>query len=437
MLEAIGVGSVDDLFADIPQEVRVSRELRLPEGLPEMAVARLVGHMAEANTSLDRLVSFLGAGAYERYVPAAVEALVGRSEFYTSYTPYQPEVSQGMLQVIYEFQSFVTALTGLDVAQASLYDGPSALAEAVLLSEAETRRRRVIVARSLDPQYREVLRTYAQGHELLVEEVPLDGDATDLEALRRALGDDVAAVVLQHPNFFGSLEDPAEVGRLAHEVGALFVAVVDPVSLAVLTPPGAYGADVAVGEGQSLGIPPSFGGPYLGFMAARRSLVRRLPGRIAGATVDVEGRRGYVLTLQAREQHIRREKATSNICTNQGLMALWVTVYLALLGPEGLRRVATLSLEGAHELAAGIGALPGWEVVNRRPFFQEFVVRGPLPARELVAQLRREGVLPGYPLGRVYPEFGEEALLVAVTERRTEGDRLRLLDLLRGRTPGR
>jgi glycine dehydrogenase subunit 1 len=430
MLAAIGVGSVAELFADVPPEVRLQAPLDLPEGQPELTLAREVRALAERNVPLTKEVSFLGAGAYDRFIPSAVDAIVRRSEFYTAYTPYQPEVSQGMLQVIYEFQSVIVALTGLDVAQASLYDGATSVAEAAMLAAAETRRGEVLVSRAVDPQYRAVLATYARGHDLRIREIPLHEDGTDFDALGALLGPDTAAVILQQPNFLGSIEDVRAAAELAHRAGALFILAIDPVAHALLPSPGDMGADVAVGEGQSLGIPLSFGGPYLGFMAARQGLLRRLPGRIAGATVDVEGRRGYVLTLQAREQHIRRERATSNICTNQGLMALAATVYTALLGPEGLRRVAALSLEGAHLLAEAIGRLPGWRIANTRPFFQEFVALAPMPASEVLAAAKAAGIVAGLRLARFYPEFGEGALLIAVTEKRTPAEREAFVSVL-------
>jgi glycine dehydrogenase subunit 1 len=430
MLAAIGVDRLEDLFRDVPAEVRLDRPLDLPAGMPEMALMPHLSGLARRNRDLTQAIAFVGGGAYDRFIPSAVDAILRRGEFYTSYTPYQPEISQGMLQAIFEFQSYIAELTGLDVAQASLYDGATAVAEAAMMAAAETRRRRIVVSRGVDPQYRQVLATYAFGQDLEVVEVELDGDGTDEAALRRAVDESTAAVVLQHPNFLGSLEDPHLVGEVAHAAGALFIMAVEPVSLALLRPPGELGADVAVGEGQSLGIPPAFGGPYLGFLAARAALVRRLPGRIVGATVDREGRRGYVLTLQTREQHIRRERATSNICTNQGLMALAATVYLALMGPEGLRRAAALSLEGAHSLAAGIARLPGWRVINRRPFLQEFVAVGPLPADRVNDRLAEWGIIGGLPLGRDYPEFGPNAALLCVTEKRTPADIERMLEAL-------
>lgn len=422
MLRQIGVASIEDLFKDIPPSVRFDRDLNLPLGLPEVSLERHVRGLAGKNKSLLDLVSFLGAGVYDRYIPSAIGEILRRAEFYTSYTPYQPEVSQGTLQVIWEFQSMVALLMELDVAQASLYDGATAAGEAALMAVAQTGRKKVLVPRAVDPQTRGVLRTYALGQDLEICEVPLQGDRTAVAAVRSALDDQTAALIIQQPNFLGSLEDARAMGEAAHAAGALFIVSADPISLAVLEAPGAYGADIAVAEGQSLGIAPSFGGPFLGLMAARQELVRKMPGRIVGATVDEKGDRGYVLTLQTREQHIRREKATSNICTNQGLMALAATVYLSLMGPQGLREAAELSLEGAHEAYEALLKLPGVRPLTAGPFFQEFAVLLPRPATAVNERLLEKGILGGYALAADYPELGEGAWLVCVTEKRTDED---------------
>lgn len=426
MLDGIGVSSVGDLFRDVPSDVRLERPLNLPEGLPEMALEREIRGLAERDRTLLDLVSFLGAGVYDRFIPAAVDEILRRTEFYTSYTPYQPEVSQGTLQVIWEFQSMVALLFGMDVAQASLYDGATAAAEGVMMAVGETGRQKVVVPRSVDPQIRGVLRTYAFGHDLEVVEVPLRGDRTELEDLGAALDEETAALLVQQPNYLGSLEDVRAMGEAAHAKGAQVVLSQDPVAAALLKTPGDLGADIATAEGQSLGIPPSFGGPYLGLLAARKGLVRRVPGRIVGRTVDQKGRPGYVLTLQTREQHIRRERATSNICTNQGLLALAATVYLSLMGPRGLRQVAQLSLEGAHRAFERLSRLPGVRPLTTGPFFQEFAVVLPRPAAEVNQALLAAGILGGRPLVQDYPELDPGAWLVAVTERRTEDD----IDLL-------
>ncbi|MBV9280599.1 MAG: aminomethyl-transferring glycine dehydrogenase subunit GcvPA, partial [Chloroflexi bacterium] len=346
MLRAIGAGSVDDLFANVPQNLR-SGPPNLPPGLSEMEVLRLVDSLAAQNQDLDHRPSFLGAGAYHHYVPSVVGAITGRSEFYTSYTPYQAEVSQGTLQVIYEYQTMIAELMGLDVSNASLYDAATAIAEASTIAINQTRRPTIAIAGGVHPEYREVMRTYTAGQGFELLELA-ERWVCELGEIERALDDSVAALVVQSPNFWGAIEPMAELAALARRRGALFVAVANPLSLALLAPPGEYGADIGVGCGQPLGIPLQYGGPYLGLIAVRSDLVRRLPGRLAGATVDARGRRGFVLTLQAREQHIRREKATSNICTNHALIALAATVYLSLMGTEGLRELATLCLQKAH-----------------------------------------------------------------------------------------
>lgn len=424
MLSALGLTKPEDLFRDIPAGVRLSRPLRLAPGLTEMEVLGHLQGLAGANDGA-RHTCFLGGGAYDHYVPAAVPSLASRGEFATSYTPYQPEVSQGTLQAIYEFQSMVCALYGLDVANASVYDGATALGEAALLAARATGRRRLLVSRAMHPAHRQVLATYANGSGLLVDEIPVAGGHTDLLALKERLGADVAAVLLQEPNYFGLLEPVEGAGALAHEAGALYVVSADPLSLGLLNPPGSYGADVAVGEGQPLGVGLHFGGPYVGLLAVREALMRQVPGRIVGATVDDRGRRGFVLTLQAREQHIRRERATSNICTNQALVALRTTIYLSLLGREGLRQVATLCLEKAAYAARRLAAVPGYSLAFEGPFFREFVLRCPRPAEEVAAALAEEGFLVGPGLGRHHPELSD-CLLVAVTEQRSrqEIDRL-------------
>jgi len=422
MLRRIGVPSIDGLFADIPPNVRLRRPLRLPDGISEMEVAKTVTALAAKNRTTADLVSFLGAGAYDRFIPAAVDEILHRSDFYTAYTPYQPEVSQGTLQVIWEFQSMMALLFEMDVAQASLYDGATAAAEGCMMAVGHTGRRRLVVLRSVDPETRGVVATYGFGHDLEIAVVPLSGSTTDIEVVREALSIETAALLVQQPNFLGSLEDLAALTEAAHSAGALIVVSHDPVAAAVLKPPGAYGADIVVAEGQQLGIPLSFGGPYLGILTARQDLVRRMPGRIAGATVDGTGRRGYVLTLQTREQHIRRERATSNICTNQALLALAATVYLSVVGPHGLRRVEERSLAGAHTLSDALAALPGVSRITEGAFCHEFAVRLPRPAKDVNRALLADGILGGYPLVDAYPEFGEGAWLLAVTEKRTEDE---------------
>lgn len=415
MLKAIGVTSVDDLFANVPESLR-SGPPGLPPGISEMEVLALVQSLAAENLDLERRPSFLGAGAYQHYIPSGVGAITGRSEFYTSYTPYQPEVSQGTLQVIYEYQTMIAELTGLDVSNASLYDAATAVAEASKIAINQTNRRRIGIARGVHPEYRAVLQTYLNGEGFELVDIDESWALTAPDLAR--VDDSLAAVIVQSPNFWGSIEPMADIAQRAHDCGALFVAVCNPLSLALLAPPGEYGADIAVGCGQPLGISLSYGGPYLGYIAVRSGLERRLPGRLAGATVDNQGRKGYVLTLQAREQHIRREKATSNICTNHALMALAATVYLALMGKEGMRALANLCLQRAHYAAEQLSALPGFSLASDGPFFNEFVLRTPVSAAEVNRFLLGSDIIGGYDLGRDDPNMAD-CLLLAFTEMTT------------------
>ncbi len=421
MLEAIGVSRFEDLLEAVPSAVRLDRPLSVPGPLSEIELRRRLGGWARENAA-DRGISFLGGGLYDHFVPAAVNALASRSEFATAYTPYQPEVAQGSLIAIFEFQSMIAELTGMDVANASLYDGATAVVEAVLLARTHTSRPRVVVAGAVHPHTLQVLRCTLDGADLTV--VGDRGGQCAPEDLAAALSGDVAAVVYQHPNFFGLLESPAALNAAAHQHGALAIASCDPISLALLEPPGRAGtdpsqcADIVVGEGQPLGNPPSFGGPLLGLFACRSSLVRRMPGRLAAETVDRDGRRGVVLTLQTREQHIRREKATSNICTNQGLLALRATIYLALLGREGLREVAELCVRKTHHAASLAVARPGYRLAHGGAFCREFVLECPVPAADVVALGLERGILAGVDLGRFRPEWSRW-LLVAVTEQRS------------------
>jgi glycine dehydrogenase subunit 1 len=431
MLRTIGASSEEELFADIPEKFRLRSPLDLPSAQSEWEALRTLQEIADANR---HLICFAGAGLYDHHVPAVVDHLIRRSEFYTAYTPYQAEVSQGTLQAIYEFQSMVCELMGLDVANASMYDGASAMAEAALMARAiQKKRDKVVLSPNVNPHYRQVLGTYNYGIGQPVEVAPRAADGTtDLTGLAEMLDDRTAAVILQSPNFFGLIEDMERAAALAHDAGALFIAVVDPVSLAVLKSPGECGADIAVAEGQPLGNPMSFGGPILGLFAARQQFIRQMPGRIVGVTEDVDGRRGFVLTLQTREQHIRREKATSNICTNQGLNALAATIYLATLGRDGLRQVAEASAQVAHYAYERIRALPGVEpLFPDAPFFREFAVRTARPAREVIERGAARGVLPGVALSR-FPGIGvEDGLLIAFTEKRSKDDVELLLEVLK------
>jgi glycine dehydrogenase subunit 1 len=432
MLGAIGVATVDDLFKDIPERGRVDG-LDLPAALSESEAFRLLRSLAARNRDASSHASFVGAGAYRHYIPSVVGQITGRNEFYTAYTPYQPEVSQGTLQTIYEYQSMVAELTGMDAANASMYDGASAVAEAVIMAVAATRRQKIVIADTVHPHYRAVARTYAEGPELEIVEPAVERGRTfdgrlHADVAARYVDQDTAALIVQQPNFLGSIEDLRALAAVAHAVGALLVVAINPIALALLEAPGAAGADIVVGEGQPLGIPLSFGGPWLGMFAAREKYIRQMPGRIVGMTVDLEGKRGFVLTLQAREQHIRRERATSNICTNQALCALASTVYMATLGKSGLREVAEICLQRAHHAADRIAELPGFSVANTAPFFHEVVVRCP---KGTAQRLARDGIVAGYPLGRAYPDL-DDALLLCVTEMNPPEEIDRLVEALRG-----
>jgi glycine dehydrogenase subunit 1 len=412
MLGAIGLGSLDDLFEQIPASVRLDEPLSLADGVSELEIVDELRGLASRNRHVDDLVCFAGAGAYDHHVPSVVWALAGRSEFSTSYTPYQPELSQGVLQTLFEFQSMICELTAMEVSNASLYDGATALVEAVNMARTGGRGR-VLVSEGVDPRLVETLRTYGTGPGYGPEVFA----AVDGRGGSPDVGEDVAAVIVQHPNVLGILEPAADLFARARAGGAKAIQVFDPLSLGVLAPPGELGADIAVAEGQSLGNHLAFGGPYLGLIAARAADVRRLPGRIVGGTVDVDGEPGYVLTLQAREQHIRREKANSNICTNQTLMAIAATIYLGWLGPEGLAEVGRQSAAKAAYAAERLTELPGVSLLHpEAPFFKEFAVRLPLPAAQAVERLADHGYLAGVP----HPSVGEDVLLVAVTERRSK-----------------
>ncbi len=431
MLEAIGAASVDELFEVIPEAMRLKRPLALPPALCEMELTQHLTELAEQNANAGDKVCFLGGGSYDHFIPAAVDAIASRGEFYTSYTPYQPEVSQGNLQAMFEYQTLICQLTGLDVSNASLYDGGSAAVEAALMCLTATKRHgKVVAAASVHPEYRQILETYFADLETKLVTVPAPEGVVSPKALAAAIDDQTACVLIQHPNFFGCLEDVEAIARVAHEAGAMLVVSFDPISVGLLKRPGDLGADVAIAEGQSLGSPMSFGGPYLGIMACREEFVRKMPGRIAGETTDRRGRRCWVLTLQTREQHIRREKATSNICTNQGLFALRAAVYLSLLGPHGLREAAELCTRKAHYAADRLGQGSRLFLPFDRPFFKEFVVRDRNGrATELLAAALDAGFLAGVPLGRWYPEL-DDCFLVAVTEKRTRREIEALADCL-------
>ena len=418
MLRSIGVEKIEDLFAAIPEQHRFPK-LGMLHGMTEMEASAQLKEMAEANLSLSNAVSFLGAGAYYHYIPAAIDNLSSRGEFYTAYTPYQPEISQGTLQGIFEYQSLIARLTGMDCANASHYDGATACAEAGILAYHQFRgkRKEILVSPGLHPHYQSVMRTYLSDFDGMYMISPTFNNLEDVnpQKLIDAVDENTAMVIVQYPDFFGQIFDFNELAEACHAKGALLCVCVNPIALGLLKTPGAMGADVVVGEGQPLGIPLSYGGPYLGIFATRKELIRKVSGRIVGQTVDNRGQKSYVLTLTAREQHIRREKATSNICSNQGLNALTAAIYLSLLGKEGLKEVASLCYNKAHYAAQKISELKGFEILNPGPFFHEFVVKCPKPVEELQEHLLEHGILGGYDLSGSYPVF-DNCLLIAVTE---------------------
>jgi glycine dehydrogenase subunit 1 len=431
MLEVIGSPRVEDLFAAIPEELRLRRPIALPPAASEMEVLDELERLAAANASARSHECFLGGGTYSHFIPSVVDALVSRAEFYSSYTPYQPEISQGTLQAIFEWQTMMCGLTGLDVSNASMYDGASATAEAALMAMRITRRSKVAVSSSLHPHYRQVLDTHLAGLRAEVVTIPR-GETGRSEPVGDFVDGETAAVILQQPNFLGVVEELPGAAEAAHAEGALLItAVTEALSLALLRPPGEVGADIACGEAQSFGVPMAFGGPHLGFLATRTKLVRQLPGRLVGETVDTRGKRGFVLTLSTREQHIRRERATSNICTNEGLCLLMATIYLALLGPVGLRKLALLNLAKAEYAKARIRETPGLELPLPAPTFNEFAVRLGAPAAEALARAQRAGIIGGLDLGTHAPELGS-ALLICTTELNRKESIDRLVDILAG-----
>ena len=435
MLAEIGVETVGDLFLDVPESARYP-ELELPSPLSELEILAELRSMSEENADLDHHACFLGAGAYNHFAPSVVGHVIGRSEFYTAYTPYQPEISQGTLQAIFEYQSMVCALTGMDVANASHYDGATSLAEAALMAVSASRgkRRKILVSPTVHPEYRATLRTYTPGSDLTISN-PSTKLRADLQypISNTQFDDNTACLIIQNPNFFGQLLPASELKQLAeavHAAGALLIVNTDPISLGLFTPPGEYGADIVVGEGQSLGNPLNYGGPYLGIFACREKYMRKMPGRLIGETVDTQGRRGFVLTLATREQHIRRERATSNICSNEALCALAAGAYLAAMGKSGLRKVAELCYHKAHYAAQGIAAISGFDLVGDKPFFKEFVVRCPKPPSQINQALLERGIIGGYDLGRDYPHL-ENHMLLCVTEMNSRAEIDRLVETLR------
>lgn len=427
MLKAVGVEKIDDLFDSVPEDCRLEGSLDLPRGLDEHGTVLAMEAIASRNRPAAEELSFLGGGIYDRITPALTRQMLSRPEFYTAYTPYQPEVAQGTLQVIYEFQTMIARLTGMDAANASLYDGPSALAEAILVAGAATRRNRVLLPASLQPSARRVVESYTAGQDYQIDTLPVNvAGELDTSAVEAALGEETAALVVQSPNYYGVLEDLSLLAPLAAAAGALLIVHTDPVSLALIEPPGSFGADIVTAEGQGLGLPMNYGGPGLGIMAVGKKYLRRLPGRLVGATTDSQGRTGYVLTLQTREQHIRREKATSNICTNQGLMMLAATVNMACFGEGGMKTLAENLAIGAATLAAGIETLEGFSLAFSGDFFQEFVVKTPVPTDGILAAGLGEGIHAGIPV------IDDHHLLVCVSEKHRAPDLRRFLSFLKG-----
>lgn len=408
MLQTIGVASIEELFSAIPEKYRFPK-LELPEALTEMEAMKELQDLSDANADVNHFACFLGAGAYRHFIPNTIDHLIRRGEFFTAYTPYQPEVSQGTLQAIFEFQSMIRDLTGMDICTASHYDGATAFAEAALMAIAGTRRNKVIVSAGVHPHYRQVLRTYTQFNEQLT--IVGDDAIRSLDELGELVDDQTACVCVANPDFFGNIADLSALADKAHTIGALLVTSTNPIALGMLKPPAEYGADITVGEGQPLGIPLSFGGPYLGFFCTTREHMRRIPGRIVGETVDKDGKRGYVLTLKTREQDIRREKATSNICTNQGLMALCACIYMSAMGKHGVQQVANLNYQKSHYAAEQIGKLSGYRIWNQGAFFNEFVVECPVSVSEINQTLLAENIIGGYDLSVEYPQLKKHLLL--------------------------
>ena len=418
MLQTIGVQSIDELFSDIPEGVRFQGEYNIKPAKSEPELMKELMELAAKNADMKTYTSFLGAGVYDHYIPTIVDHVISRSEFYTAYTPYQPEISQGELQAIFEFQTMICELTGMDVANSSMYDGGTSLAEAALLSAAHTKKKKVLLSNAVHPEYRDVVKTYAKGPGLEVVEIPYKNGVTDVDALQKEMNEDVACVIVQYPNFFGQIEPLKEIEPIAHAHKGMFVVASNPLALGVLTPPGQFGADIVVGDAQPFGIPTQFGGPHCGYFAVKSALMRKIPGRLVGQTTDEEGRRGFVLTLQAREQHIRRDKATSNICSNQALNALAASVAMTALGKNGVKEMATMNIQKAH-YAKEAFVNNGLHVVFTGPFFNELVVRMNKPVAEINKKLLEKRIIGGYDLGRDYPEL-QNCMLIAVTELRTK-----------------
>ncbi|MFC3211698.1 aminomethyl-transferring glycine dehydrogenase subunit GcvPA [Planomicrobium okeanokoites] len=418
MLDTIGIQSIDELFADIPEKVRFKGEYNIKPAKSESSLTKELSQLAAKNADSNTYASFLGAGVYDHYKPIIVDHVISRSEFYTAYTPYQPEISQGELQAIFEFQTMISELTGMEIANSSMYDGGTSLAEAGMLAAGHTSRKKILVSRAVHPESRDVVRSYALGQSIAVEEIPLKDGHTDLDALKEMIDDNTAAVMIQYPNFFGQVENLKEIEPIVHEAGALFTVSSNPLALGALTPPGKLGADITVGDAQPFGIPEAFGGPHCGYFAVTKALMRKVPGRLVGETTDEDGRRGFVLTLQAREQHIRRDKATSNICSNQALNALAASVAMTALGKEGTKEMAVQNITKTYYMKQQLKAA-GFEIAFDGAHFNEIVVKTDSPVKELNASLLQKGMIGGYDLGLSYDEF-DNHMLIAVTEQRTK-----------------
>jgi glycine dehydrogenase subunit 1 len=419
MLKRIGVKDFSQLLSGIPPSILLKEDLKLPSPLSELELAGMLRNLSQENRSADEMISFLGGGAYDHFIPSVVNHILLRSEFYTAYTPYQAEVSQGTLQSIYEFQSLICELTGMDVANASMYDGASATAEAALMSHSSNRKREIIIPDSLHPAYKKVLETYCAGMGLKIITSSAENGMADLSDLKSSLSSETSCVIVQSPNFYGVIEDVAKIEKLVHSAGALLIMVCDPLSLGILKSPGELGVDIAVGEGQGMGNPTNLGGPFLGFFTAKKDMVRRLPGRLIAATRDSQGQRGFVMTLQTREQHIRREKATSNICTNEALCALASAVYLSLMGKNGIKKVARLCVQKSHYAMEEITKVNGFKLKYQAPFFKEFIVETPIPPEEIIDRLLDQNILAGVDLFRLDSRL-KDLLLICVTEKRTK-----------------
>ncbi|MES5396959.1 aminomethyl-transferring glycine dehydrogenase subunit GcvPA [Bacillus amyloliquefaciens] len=418
MLKAIGAETIDELFADIPEDVRFQKDYQIKKAKSETELTRELTKLAAKNKDAVTYASFLGAGVYDHYQPVIVDHVISRSEFYTAYTPYQPEISQGELQAIFEFQTMICELTGMDIANSSMYDGGTALAEAAMLASGHTKKKKIVISAAVHPESRDVLKTYAKGQYIEVVEVPAKNGVTDLEALEDAVCDETAAVIVQYPNFFGQIEPLKDIEPLAHKGNCQLIVSSNPLALGILTPPGVYGADIVVGDAQPFGIPAAFGGPHCGYFAVTKKLMRKVPGRLVGQTEDENGRRGFVLTLQAREQHIRRDKATSNICSNQALNALAASVAMTALGKNGVKDIAhqnILKADYARRQAEKAGLYTAFD----GPMFNEFAVRLNEPVKEANRRLLQQGIIGGYDLGLAYPEL-KQHMLIAVTELRTK-----------------